>query len=58
LEQRYAAQLEQLELMGFPNREANLRARAATFGDVNAAVERLLASTSQPQQQQRDGAAR
>ena len=30
--------------MGFPNREANLRALTATFGDINAAVERLLAS--------------
>jgi len=29
--------------MGFVNREANLQALIATFGDINAAVERLLA---------------
>jgi ubiquilin len=43
-EQRYAAQVEQLVAMGFYNREANLQALIATFGDVNAAVERLLSS--------------
>lgn len=43
-EQRYQAQLEQLAAMGFMNREANLQALIATFGDVNAAVDRLLAS--------------
>ncbi|XP_057666588.1 ubiquilin-1 [Diorhabda carinulata] len=42
-EQRYQRQLEQLTAMGFMNREANLQALIATFGDVNAAVERLLA---------------
>lgn len=42
-EQRYQTQLEQLTAMGFMNREANLQALIATFGDVNAAVERLLA---------------
>ncbi|XP_045775883.1 ubiquilin-1 [Maniola jurtina] len=42
-EQRYSQQLEQLAAMGFLNREANLQALIATFGDVNAAVERLLA---------------
>ncbi|CAH1153233.1 unnamed protein product [Phaedon cochleariae] len=41
-EQRYRAQLEQLTAMGFVNREANLQALIATFGDINAAVERLL----------------
>lgn len=41
-EQRYSAQLEQLANMGFLNREANLQALIATFGDVNAAIERLL----------------
>ncbi|CAG2111459.1 unnamed protein product [Medioppia subpectinata] len=45
-EDRYRSQLEQLANMGFMNREANLQALIATFGDVNAAVERLL----QPQQ--------
>lgn len=42
-EQRYSAQLEQLSAMGFLNRDANLQALIATFGDINAAVERLLA---------------
>lgn len=41
-EQLYQSQLEQLTAMGFPNRDANLQALIATFGDVNAAVERLL----------------
>lgn len=41
-EERYRSQLEQLAGMGFFNREANLQALVATFGDVNAAVERLL----------------
>jgi ubiquilin len=41
-EQRYSAQLEQLTSMGFVNREANLQALIATFGDVNAAVDRLI----------------
>ena len=45
-EERYRSQLEQLANMGFMNREANIQALIATFGDVNAAVERLL----QPQQ--------
>ncbi|XP_011496409.1 PREDICTED: ubiquilin-1 [Ceratosolen solmsi marchali] len=43
-EERYRAQLEQLTAMGFVNRDANLQALIATFGDINAAVERLLAS--------------
>ncbi|CAO1438277.1 unnamed protein product [Diamesa serratosioi] len=41
-EERYQSQLEQLTAMGFVNREANLQALIATFGDINAAVERLL----------------
>ncbi|KAH8421328.1 hypothetical protein KR009_001949 [Drosophila setifemur] len=41
-EVRYQSQLEQLAAMGFANREANLQALIATFGDINAAVERLL----------------
>lgn len=41
-EDRYRSQMEQLANMGFMNREANLQALIATFGDVNAAVERLL----------------
>ena len=43
-EERYRAQLEQLTAMGFVNREANIQALVATFGDVNAAIERLLQS--------------
>ncbi|EEC07228.1 ubiquilin 1,2, putative [Ixodes scapularis] len=43
-EERYRSQLEQLVSMGFVNRDANLQALIATFGDVNAAVERLLQS--------------
>lgn len=42
LEDRYRSQLEQLAAMGFVNREANVRALTATFGDVNAAIDRLL----------------
>lgn len=42
-EERYSSQLEQLTSMGFVNREANLQALIASFGDINAAVERLLA---------------
>ncbi|EDW56198.1 ubiquilin-1 [Drosophila sechellia] len=41
-EVRYQSQLEQLNAMGFVNRDANLQALIATFGDINAAVERLL----------------
>lgn len=43
-EERYRTQLEQLAGMGFVNREANIQALTATFGDVNAAIERLLQS--------------
>ncbi|XP_035895336.1 ubiquilin-1 [Anopheles stephensi] len=42
-EERYRSQLDQLMAMGFVNREANLQALIASFGDINAAVERLLA---------------
>ncbi len=48
-EERYQAQLEQLSGMGFMNREANLQALVSTFGDINAAVERLLSSHNFPQ---------
>lgn len=41
-EQRFATQLDQLAMMGFVDREANIRALQATFGDVNMAIERLL----------------
>jgi len=43
-EERFASQLEQLAGMGFVDRQANIQALVATMGDVNAAVERLLAS--------------
>ncbi|XP_055926163.1 ubiquilin-1-like [Argiope bruennichi] len=43
-EERYRSQLEQLANMGFVNREANLQALITTFGDISAAVERLLQS--------------
>ncbi|KAI3361295.1 hypothetical protein L3Q82_013484, partial [Scortum barcoo] len=42
-EVRFQQQLDQLNSMGFINREANLQALIATGGDVNAAIERLLA---------------
>ncbi|MCO5550213.1 hypothetical protein L7F22_003695 [Adiantum nelumboides] len=41
-EQLYAAQLSQLQDMGFINTEANIQALRATGGNVHAAVERLL----------------
>ncbi|CAH8653417.1 unnamed protein product [Dicrocoelium dendriticum] len=43
-ERRYATQLETLASMGFSNRDDNLQALIATFGDVNAALDRLLRS--------------
>uniref|UniRef100_A0A8C2MD93 Ubiquilin 2 n=1 Tax=Cricetulus griseus TaxID=10029 RepID=A0A8C2MD93_CRIGR len=43
-EMRFQQQLEQLNAMGFINREANLQALIATGGDINAAIERLLGS--------------
>lgn len=41
-EERYRVQLEQLATMGFTNREANIRALVETFGNVDAAIDRLL----------------
>lgn len=38
----YASQIQQLQDMGFPDRDANVRALQATGGNVNAAVDRLL----------------
>ncbi|XP_029928754.1 ubiquilin-4 [Myripristis murdjan] len=43
-EVRFHQQLDQLNAMGFINREANLQALIATGGDINAAIERLLGS--------------
>jgi len=48
-EERFASQLEQLASMGFVDRQANVQALIATMGDVNAAVERLLANNVQGQ---------
>ncbi|KAG0172517.1 Ubiquilin-4, partial [Apophysomyces sp. BC1015] len=41
-ETRFQSQLEQLEEMGFSEKQANLRALLATGGDVQAAIEYLL----------------
>lgn len=41
-EERYQQQLEELASMGFLNRQANLQALISTFGDVSAAVDKLL----------------
>lgn len=43
-EVRFQQQMDQLNAMGFLNREANLQALIATGGDINAAIERLLGS--------------
>jgi len=48
-EERFASQLDQLASMGFVDRQANIQALIATMGDVNAAVERLLATNVQGQ---------
>lgn len=41
-EEKYKDQLEQLNAMGFTNKEVNLQALQATGGNVEAAVERIL----------------
>jgi len=41
-EETYKSQLEQLEQMGFVNKELNIQVLNQTQGNVNAAVERLL----------------
>ena len=46
LEERYRSQLEQLNSMGFTDRQANLQALINTFGDVNQAIERLLSGNN------------
>jgi len=43
-EERFSSQLDQLASMGFANTQDNIQALVATFGDVNAAVEKLLQS--------------
>merc|ERR1712038_838690 len=47
-EERFRTQLETLASMGFVDRQANIQALIATFGDVNAAIDRLLNSRSAP----------
>jgi len=41
-EERFRVQLETLASMGFVDRQANIQALVATYGDVNAAIDRLL----------------
>merc|ERR1712088_1298813 len=41
-EERFRVQLETLTSMGFVDRQANIQALMATYGDVNAAIDRLL----------------
>ena len=43
-EERFRTQLETLTSMGFVDRPANIQALVATYGDVNAAIDRLLNS--------------
>jgi len=49
-EERFQSQLETLASMGFVDRQANIQALIATYGDVNAAIDRLL-NSRQPGQQ-------
>lgn len=41
-EERFKSQLEQLQAMGFVNKEVNLKILQETGGNVEIAVERLL----------------
>ena len=41
-EERFATQLQQLEQMGFTNKQNNIAALTATNGELNAAVDRLV----------------
>merc|ERR1712060_77545 len=47
-EERFRTQLETLTNMGFVDTQASIQALLATYGDVNAAIERLINSTSSP----------
>ncbi len=47
-EERFQSQLEQLSAMGFVDRQANIQALIATYGDVNAAIDRLLNQSHPP----------
>lgn len=42
-EDRFKIQLEYMKAMGFDNEERNLQMLTATFGDINAAVQKMLA---------------
>jgi ubiquilin len=52
-EERFRTQLETLASMGFVDRQANIQALIGTYGDVNAAIDRLLGGggIQQPPQQ-------
>lgn len=50
-EERFRTQLETLTSMGFVDRQANIQALIATYGDVNAAIDRLLNSRQAGDQQ-------
>jgi len=50
-EERFRSQLETLTSMGFVDRQANIQALIATYGDVNAAIDRLLNSRPAGDQQ-------
>jgi len=41
-EENYSVQLQQLEMMGFTDKEVNANALVATFGNVEAAIDRIL----------------
>ena len=47
LEQQFASQLEQLEAMGFTNKQQNLQALVLSGGNMEGAVDRLLSGDSQ-----------
>lgn len=53
-EERFRTQLETLASMGFVDRQANIQALMATYGDVNAAIDRLLNSRPAGDQQSWD----
>lgn len=50
-EERFRTQLETLASMGFVDRQANIQALVATYGDVNAAIDRLLGARPEGNQQ-------
>merc|ERR1711972_855410 len=41
-EERYAAQIKQLENMGFPDKHSNIQALVQSNGDVNQAINSLI----------------